>query len=132
MGRKQKEKVGVYDRLGEEVNLDKCPDCLEHTDCFSCLEGKCTALNVSGGQGCPFYKPAEKGIEDCRSAYHRLKKARRYDLIEKYIKAYVAMGFLDDEIEQIEQTEATGSDELTGPDEADDFSKLTAQVPDHN
>lgn len=55
MGRKKKEKVGTFDRIGEEVNLEKCPECLEHPDCFAWMEGRCTALNESGGQGCVFY-----------------------------------------------------------------------------
>ena len=124
MGRKRKEKDGIYDRLGEEVNLEKCPECPEHTDCFSCLEGRCTALNASGGQGCSFYKPAEKGIEDCRAAYERLKKAGRYDLIRKYIKAYMAMGFLDDEIEEEEQKTKKLEDYRES-----DFRELMTQVP---
>ena len=44
MGRKKKEKVGSFDRIGEEVNLEKCPECVEHSDCFAWMEGRCTAL----------------------------------------------------------------------------------------
>lgn len=103
MGRKRKEKLGDFDRLGEAVNLEKCPECSEHTDCFSWMGGKCTALNVSGGQGCSFYKPAEECIRNCRAAYLKLKAAGRYDLIRKYIKAYEAMGFIDEDVEAAEQ-----------------------------
>ena len=124
MGRKKKEKIGIYDRLGEEVNLEKCPECQEHTDCFSCLEGRCTALNASGGQGCSFYKPAEKGIEDSRAVYQRLKEAGRHDLIRKYIKAYVAMGFLDDEIDE----EGKKVKRLEDYRESD-FRNLMSQIP---
>lgn len=100
MGRKRKEKIGIFDRIGEAVNPEKCPDCLEHPDCFSCLDGKCTALNVSGGQGCVFYKSAERAIEEARAGYKRLREAGRFDLIQKYIKAYAAMGLLDVDIEE--------------------------------
>jgi hypothetical protein len=44
MGRKKKEKVGSFDRIGEEVNLEKCPECVEHPDCFAWMDGRCTAL----------------------------------------------------------------------------------------
>ena len=54
MGRKKKEKVGSFDRIGEEVNLEKCPECVEHPDCFAWMEGRCTALKESGGRGCAF------------------------------------------------------------------------------
>ena len=100
MGRKKKEKVGNFDRIGEEVNLEKCPECPEHPDCFACLEGRCTALSESGGMSCVFYKPADKGIKECRDAYEKLKESGRYDLLQKYFKAFTALGFLDDEIEE--------------------------------
>ena len=103
MGRKRKEKAGIFDRLGEAVNLEKCPECPEHTDCFSCLDGRCTALNVSGGQGCVFYKPTERAIEEARALYRQLREAGRTDLIQKYVKAYTAMGLLDVDIEEAEQ-----------------------------
>ena len=124
MGRKRKEKVGVYDRLGETVNLEKCPECPEHSDCFSYLDGKCTALNVCGGQGCVFYKPAGIAVEESRVGYKRLRGACRNDLIEKYVKAYVTMGFLDEEIEMEEQK----SKKLEDYRESD-FTKLMTQIP---
>ena len=99
MGRKRKEKDGIFDRIGEEVNLEKCPECSEHPDCFCHLNGKCTALNASGGQGCVFYKPLEQALEESRMVYRKLKRIKRYDLIQRYIKVYMAMGILDDEIE---------------------------------
>ena len=124
MGRRKKERNGVYDRIGEEVNLEKCPECREHSDCFSSLEGRCTALSVCGGQGCPFYKPKEKAIDDFRDSYRRLKESGRYDLIQKYIKFYTAMGFLDEEIEA-EERETRRLDEYRDSD----FSALMKQVP---
>ena len=99
MGRKRKEKDGIFDRIGEEVNLEKCPECSEHPDCFCHLNGKCTALNASGGQGGVFYKPLEQALEESRMVYRKLKRIKRYDLIQRYIKVYMAMGILDDEIE---------------------------------
>ena len=33
MGRKKKEKVGSFDRIGEEVNLEKCPECAFSESC---------------------------------------------------------------------------------------------------
>ena len=124
MGRKRKEKVGIFDRIGEEVNLEKCPECIEHPDCFSCLNGRCTALNVSGGQGCSFFKPAAEGVDDCRDVYQRLKKAGRFDLIGKYLKAYTAMGFLDDEIDLEEVTMKKLEDYRES-----DFKSIMMQVP---
>ena len=124
MGRRKKERNGVYDRIGEEVNLEKCPECREHGDCFSCLEGRCTALSVCGGLGCSFYKPGEKAVEDCRDSYRRLKETRRYDLIQRYIKLYMTMGFLDEEIEA-EECETRKLDEYRDSD----FDALMKQVP---
>ena len=124
MGRRKKERNGIYDRLGEEVNLEKCPECREHSDCFSCLEGRCTALSVCGGQGCSFYKPKEKAIDDFRDSYRRLKESGRYDLIQKYIKFYTVMGFLDEEIE-VEERETRRLDAYRDSD----FSALMKQVP---
>lgn len=124
MGRKRKEVVGTMDILGESVNLEKCPECPEHTDCFSCLEGRCTALNESGGQGCVFYKSAAKGIEDCREMYQKLKQAGRYDLLRKYIKAYTAMGLIDDEIEAEEQKMKSLDDYRES-----DFRAIMTQIP---
>lgn len=125
MGRKRTKPIGTLDRIGEAVDLEKCPECADHPDCFSWMEGRCTALNVSGGQGCSFYKPAEKGgVEDCGAVYQRLKTAGRYDLIRKYIKGYTAMGFLDDEIELEEQKTKKLEDYRES-----DFKELMTQVP---
>ena len=65
MGRKRKnffENV-TFDRIGEPVNLEKCPECAEHSDCFACIGGKCTALSESGGQGCVFYRRYAQAID---------------------------------------------------------------------
>ena len=97
MGRKRKilfEDI-TYDRIGEPVNMDKCPECAEHPDCFACIEGKCTALSECGGQGCVFYKPEQQAIQEALRAYQMLKGKKRYDLIQKYIKAFTALGAKD-------------------------------------
>ena len=99
MGRKRKilfEDI-TYDRIGEPVNMDKCPECAEHPDCFACIEGKCTALSESGGQGCVFYMPEQQAIQEALRAYQVLKGKKRYDLIQKYIKAFTALGAKDEE-----------------------------------
>ena len=94
MGRKRKnffENV-TFDRIGEPVNLEKCPECAEHSDCFACIGGKCTALSESGGQGCVFYKPEQQALQEVQRAYRVLKENKRYDLIAKYRKALTALG----------------------------------------
>ena len=94
MGRKRKNffEDTTYDRIGESVNMDKCPECAEHPDCFACIDGKCTALNESGGQGCVFYKPEQQALQEVQRAYQVLKENKRYDLIYKYMKALAALG----------------------------------------
>ena len=82
----------TYDRIGEPVNMDKCPECAEHPDCFACIGGKCTALSESGGQGCVFYKPEQQALQEIQKAYRALKENKRYDLIAKYMKALTALG----------------------------------------
>ena len=72
--------------------MDKCPECAEHPDCFACIDGKCTALNESGGQGCVFYKPEQQALQEVQRAYRVLKENKRYDLIAKYRKALTALG----------------------------------------
>lgn len=101
MGRKRIKAEGSKDRIGETVDLAKCPSCEEHPDCFACMEGKCTALIISGGQDCAFYKPAEVELVQCKESYRRLKESERTDLISKYIKPLTALGVLDDEISEI-------------------------------
>lgn len=101
MGRKKKriEKEVTYDRIGEPVNMEKCPECMEHPDCFSCIEGRCTALKESGGRGCVFYKPEQQAIQEVQQAYYRLKKRKRHDLIQKYFKTLTALGARDEEFD---------------------------------
>ena len=101
MGRKKKEKIGTFDRIGEEVNLEKCPECMEHPDCFAWMEGKCTALNESGGEDCVFYYPADIATEKARQGFKRLMELKRTDLIQKYFKALSALGLLDQEIDAV-------------------------------
>ena len=101
MGRKKKERVGSFDRIGEEVNLEKCPECVEHPDCFAWMEGRCTALKESGGQGCVFYCPAETAIAEARVCFRKLMAQHRTDLIQKYFKALSALGLMDEEIDAV-------------------------------
>ena len=94
MGRKRKNFIedATYDRIGEPVNLDKCPACTEHPDCFACIGGNCTALSECGGQGCVFYKPEQQALQEVQRAYRVLKENKRFDLIAKYLKALTALG----------------------------------------
>lgn len=94
MGRKRKNFIEniTYDHIGEPVNMDKCPECAEHPDCFACIDGKCTALSESGGQGCVFYKPEQQALQEVQRAYQVLKENKRFDLIYKYMKALDALG----------------------------------------
>ena len=92
MGRKRIDEIITKDRVGESVDLKKCPECVEHPDCFACMEGKCTALRESGGQGCVFYKPEQQALQEVQRGYQVLKENRRFDLIAKYRKALTALG----------------------------------------
>ena len=124
MGRKRTKEIGMTDRIGEEIDLTKCPECNVHTDCFSCMQGRCTALKESGGRDCAFYCPEKKAIAKAKAAYKKMKEKGRYDLIRKYIKPLSAMGVLDDEIEDF--------DKKAGELEAFrkvDFEKLMKQTP---
>lgn len=90
----------VRDRIGELVDLNKCPVCTAHTDCFGNINGKCTALNDSGvcnGQGCVFYKNRNQALAENKKAFKKLVQTRRYDLINKYGKQLAALGAMDDE-----------------------------------
>ena len=99
MGRKREREIGPVDRLGEEINLEKCPQCPDHPDCFACIEGRCTALKESGGEGCIFYKPTETAIAENKQIYQHLKEIGRHDLIVKYIKTETKLGMLNAEME---------------------------------
>ena len=101
MGRKRKNFIEniTYDRIGEPVNMDKSPECAEHPDCFACIDGKCTALNESGGQGCVFYKPEQQALQEVQRAYQVLKENKRFDLIYKYMKALDALGATEQEFD---------------------------------
>lgn len=104
----------VRDRIGELVDLNKCPVCTAHTDCFGNINGKCTALNDSGicnGQGCVFFKNHDQALVENKAAFKKLVQTRRYDLINKYGKQLAALGAMDDEamnvsIDGIENLEA--------------------------
>lgn len=101
MGRKKMEtgKVRYYDRLGEAVDLEKCPICTAHPDCFSNIEGRCTALKECEGEACVFFKKTEVAIAQSKAAYRKMKEEGRTDLILKYQKTLMALGAFDDEID---------------------------------
>lgn len=123
MGRKKKEKIGTFDRIGEEVNLGKCPQCQEHPDCFCWMAGRCTALKESGGADCVFYYPADAAIEKARLCFRKLMERQRTDLIQKYYKALSALGLLDEEIDSICQMTDQLSDDF--PDEGEEVTDGT-------
>ena len=128
MGRKKKEvnvkKKLVYDRIGEPVNLEKCPECAEHPDCFAYINGKCTALNESGGQGCVFYKPEQQALQEVQRAYKVLKANKRFDLIYKYMKALTALGATAQEFDAGESIIAK-LDEYAAEDFAAQFETMS-------
>ena len=96
----KEEPVMIRDRVGEMTDLNACPVCASHTDCFANIEGHCTALRKTDEvTECPFYKNAEENIAEAKRCYQRLKDKGRSDLISMYIKPLSAMGMLDDEIE---------------------------------
>ena len=92
----------LRDRVGEVLKLEKCPACREHPDCFSWIDGRCTALKKRGGQDCVFYKPMKQAAAENQAIYENLLKGRRYDLIEKYQKSYAALGIEDPEFRDSE------------------------------
>ena len=102
MGRKRKNfnEDTTYDRIGEPVNLEKCPECAEHPDCSPCINGKCTALSESGGQDCVFYKPEKQALQEVQRAYQVLKENKRFDLIAKYLKSLTALGATVQELDE--------------------------------
>ena len=104
MSRKRINEVKPLDVIGEPIDLDRCPDCHDNPDCFSCIDGKCTALNESGGRNCVFYCPRERAIEFTRTSYHRLKEKGRVDLILKYMKLFSSLGAMDEEITDFVKT----------------------------
>ena len=123
MGRKRTRTERQRDRIGEEIDLEKCPECTAYPDCFALVEGRCTALK-SADEGCVFYCPEEKAVREARMAYRALRKAGRTDLIRKYIKLLTALGFLDEEIQVFEKK----TRELEAFRDAD-FEILMKQVP---
>lgn len=103
MGRMRKMRTGTYDRIGEKVNLDKCPKCGWHSDCFACMNGHCTALSETVEGDCIFYKSYEDATAENIQCYQKLKEAGRYDLIQKYIKPLTEVGALEGEILELMQ-----------------------------
>ena len=65
---------------------------MEDSDCFACIDGMCSALSESGGQGCVFYKTEQQALQEVQRGYQVLKENRRFDLIAKYRKALTALG----------------------------------------
>lgn len=107
MGRKRKEIIETTeprDRIGEPVDFEKCPDCIDHTDCFACIDGKCTALKESGGADCIFYKPLEKAIMENKKIYMELRRKGRGDLIRAHAGVFAALGVFNDEIREADGT----------------------------
>ncbi len=96
MGRKRIREIKQLDKIGEPVDLEKCPECNGFPDCFSYMEGKCTALNESGDKDCVFYCPEQKAITESKMAYQKLKDSERVDLIGKYFKTLTALGVITD------------------------------------
>ena len=124
VGRKRTREAKPIDRIGERVDLEKCPVCTEHMDCFSYLGGRCTALKYAD-EGCAFYCSSHKAISEVKQAYQKLKESGRTDLIRKYIKTMAALGVLDDEIEEYGRKAA----ELDAYKNVD-FDALMRETPD--
>ena len=133
----------VRDRIGELVDLNKCPVCTAHTDCFGNINGKCTALNDSGvcnGQGCVFYKNRDQALSENKAAFKKLVQTRRYDLINKYGKQLAAIGAMDDEamnvsIDGIEDLEVFAEadyqeqmEELKAHEQPEELEQLSEKV----
>ena len=125
MGRKRTKEIKPLDRVGEEIDLEKCPVCTNHPDCFSNMEGRCTALK-SADEGCVFYCPSHKAMAEAKQAYQKLKELGRTDLIRKYIKPMTALGLLDDELEEFDRKAA----ELDAYKNVD-FDALMRETPDY-
>lgn len=123
MGRRRKEETGLRDRIGEALDLEKCPECGEHTDCFSWIDGHCTALKESGGAGCVFYKPLGVTVSENKQIYRKLREKGRSDLIRAHEKAFAALGVFDEEI--AEADEASGE---FGTFEQEDYEKALADA----
>lgn len=117
----------TYDRIGEPVNLEKCPECAEHPDCFACIGGKCTALSECGGQGCVFYKPEQQALQEVQRAYRVLKENKCYDLIAKYMKALTALGATAQEFDDGESIMAD-LDEYAAEDFAAQLDAMTEEM----
>jgi hypothetical protein len=116
---KRKDKAELLrDRVGEVLKLEMCPACREHPDCFSWIDGRCTALKKRGDQDCVFYKPMKQAAAENQAIYENLLKDRRYDLIEKYQKSYAALGIEDPEFRDSEgirrELERMAADETGG------------------
>lgn len=103
MGRKKIEKNELRDRIGEKLDLNQCPLCNTHTDCFAWMDGYCTALNECGGEQCPFYKPADQAVAEAKACYASLKARGKEDVIARYSKQLAAIGAMDDELNEAEQ-----------------------------
>lgn len=85
------------ERLGEYLELQGCPACSGHTDCFAWSEGRCTVLKEANDKECVFYKPMEQVRKENQAIYEKLVKNKRYDLLEKYQFIYADLGIEDPE-----------------------------------
>ena len=97
----------IIDPLGEAVKTEKLARCQEHQDCFSCVDGYCTALHPKFvGTGCVFYKNRERSRAENKAIFERLWASRRSDLVSTYAGVYAAMGVFDEELEKMERMAA--------------------------
>lgn len=99
----------LKDWAGENVDMESCPECTKHPDCFANVKGYCTALRKPDGRAskkkavdteCAFYKTEKKARESGIRAYRRLKENNRMDLIIQYADTLIHTGAMDDEIQE--------------------------------
>lgn len=94
----------IIDPTGEMIDCTKLALCKAHLDCFSCVEGYCTAVQAKYiGGTCPFYKNRDQCVAENRLAYERLKEHGRYDILDQYGETLAALGALDTEMETMDQ-----------------------------
>ena len=91
-------KKDIRDPAGRPVDLDECPDCSDHPDCFAWRVGKCMALNTVE-KPCSFYRNAEENRTEIQTCYELLVQRGRSDLIRKYKSSLIAFGVFDQEFQ---------------------------------
>ena len=94
----------IIDPIGEEADAARLAECKAHPDCFSCVEGFCTALKPKyvGGK-CVFYKERSRGYAENKAVYDKLVADGRYDLLDAYGDALSCLGAFDGELEEAGQ-----------------------------